>query len=107
MGEAVPSLDVPVVKVTSGLLAFCGGEAILPAPSACIKCGRCAAHCPMNLPPSQIEDAYELKKPELLKKYKVNLCVGCGCCAYVCPAKRPLAQVMALSDGMLREAADK
>jgi len=55
----------------------------------------------MGLMPPYIEKAFELKKPELLKKFKVNMCAECGCCAYSCPAKRPLTQVMTLSNNML------
>jgi len=104
MGQAVPALTVPVVKVTNAILAFSEKDAEPPEESACIKCGRCIAKCPMNLMPSYIENAFELKKIDLLKKYKVNMCAECGCCAYLCPAKRPLAQVMSLSKNMLWEA---
>jgi len=103
MGTAVPNLDMPVVKVTNGLLAFSAKDARLPEATACIKCGRCIAKCPMNLMPSYIESAFEQKKAALLKQYKVNMCAECGTCAYLCPAKRPLAQVMTLSKKMLRE----
>jgi len=104
MGAAVPNLDVPVVKVTNAVLAFSARDADPPAPSACIKCGRCIEKCPMNLMPSLIEGAFELKKIDLLRKLMVNMCLECGCCAYVCPAKRPLIQVMNLSKSLLREA---
>jgi len=101
MGISVPSVDMPVVKVTNCVLALSAAEAQTPVPTACIKCGRCIEKCPMNLMPSFIETAYELKKTDLLRQYKVNLCAECGCCAYLCPAKRPLAQVMTLSKRML------
>jgi len=104
MGMAVPNLDMPVVKVTNAILAFSAKDADQPEPSACMKCGRCIAKCPMGLMPSYIEDAYELKKIEQLRKYKVNMCAECASCAYLCPAKRPLSQVMALSKNMLWEA---
>ena len=107
MGAAVPNLDMPVVKVTNALLAFSGKDAAAPEPSACIKCSRCIEKCPMNLMPSYIENAFELKKLGLLRKYKVNMCAECGCCAYLCPAGRPLAQVMSLSKNMLWEAKQK
>lgn len=103
MGRAVPSLDIPVVKVTNAILALSAKDAEPPKESACIKCGRCISKCPMNLMPPYIENAYELKNHELLKKYKVSLCAECGCCAYLCPAKRPLVQVMTLSKNMIRE----
>ena len=101
MGKAVPDLDMPVVKVTNAVLAFSGKEADSAEPSACIKCGRCISKCPMNLMPSYIENAFELKKLELLRKYKVGMCAECGSCAYICPARRPLAQVMTLAKQML------
>ncbi|MCL2832624.1 MAG: electron transport complex subunit RsxC [Treponema sp.] len=104
MGTAIPDLDIPVVKVTSAVLAFTEKSKSpfeAPETTACLKCGRCIVKCPMNLMPPYIENAFELKKPELLQKYKVNMCLECGCCAYTCPAKRPLVQVMSLSKDML------
>ena len=101
MGAAVPTTNVPIVKITSAALAFTAQDAELPEASACIKCGRCVSMCPMGLMPPYIETAYELKKPELLMKYKVNMCAECGCCAFSCPAKRPLVQVMSLANNML------
>ena len=103
MGKAVPSLDVPVEKITNALLALSAKDAEPPVESACIKCGQCISKCPMNLMPSFIENAFELKKIDLLKKYKVNMCAECSTCAYLCPAKRPLAQVMTLAKNMLWE----
>ena len=101
MGVAIPNLDIPIVKITNAVLAFSEKEARPPEPSACIKCGRCIFKCPMNLMPSNIENAYELNKPESLKKFKVNMCAECACCAFVCPAKKPLVQVMILAKEML------
>jgi electron transport complex protein RnfC len=103
MGVAIPNLDIPIVKITNAVLAFSAKDAKPPEPAACIKCGRCIFKCPMNLMPPNIENAYELKKPELLKKFKVNMCAECACCAFTCPAKRPLVQVMLLSKNMLWE----
>jgi len=102
MGVAIPNLNVPIVKITNALLAFKAKDAEPPEPSPCIKCGRCLFKCPMNLMPPNIENAYELKKPELLKKFKVNMCAECACCAFTCPAKRPLVQVMILAKTMLK-----
>ena len=103
MGIAVPDAEVPVLKGTNAVLAFDRTDAILPEPTACIRCGKCASHCPMRLAPLEIERAFNLKKPEVLEKEKVGLCMECGCCAFGCPAKRPLVQVMKLSKAMLRD----
>ena len=104
MGKAVPSADIPVEKITNAVLALSEKDSIPPLVSPCIKCGRCISKCPVNLMPSFIEEAYELKKLDLLNEYKVNMCLECACCSYLCPAKRPLAQVMTLSKKMLWEA---
>ena len=103
MGTSIPNLDLPIVKITGAALAFSAKEAKVHEPTPCIKCGRCIFQCPMSLMPPNIENAYELKKPELLKKFKVNMCAECACCAFTCPAKRPLMQVMTLSKNMLWE----
>jgi len=97
MGIATTDLDQPVVKNTGAILCFDAKDAEPPAPTPCIKCGRCVNHCPMNLMPTDIERALDLGRPDLLKELKVNLCIECGCCAFVCPAKRPLVQVNKLA----------
>jgi electron transport complex protein RnfC len=107
MGAAVPSMEMPVVKVTNAILALTAKDSVPPVETACIRCGRCIEKCPMDLMPSFIEDAFLLKRVDLLNKYKVNMCAECGCCAYLCPAKRPLAQVMVLSKNMQWEAGRK
>ncbi|MCL2175097.1 MAG: electron transport complex subunit RsxC [Treponema sp.] len=105
MGTSIPNLDlhIPIVKITSAALAFSAKDAEVPESTPCLKCGRCMFKCPMSLMPPQIEEAYELKKPELLKKFKVGMCAECACCAFTCPAKRPLMQVMMLAKNMLWE----
>ena len=103
MGVSVPDVESPVVKNTGAILCFNEKDATPPPATPCIKCGRCIAHCPLNLMPANIETAFELKKPEDLKALKVNLCMECGCCAFVCPAKRPLVQVNKLAKGMLNK----
>jgi electron transport complex protein RnfC len=103
MGVSVPDVESPVVKNTGAILCFNEKDATPPPITPCIKCGRCIAHCPLNLMPANIETAFELKKPEELKELKVNLCMECGCCAFVCPAKRPLVQVNKLAKGMLNK----
>jgi len=103
MGIAIPNLDIPIVKITNAIIAFSAKDAKPPEPTACIKCGRCISQCPMSLMPPLIENAFEQKKMEQLKQFKVNMCAECACCAFTCPAKRPLVQVMTLSKNLLWE----
>lgn len=92
MGIAGVSLDIPVVKGTSGILAFSEKYAHVSKESACIRCGRCVAACPMRLMPTTL-DMYSRKgDTETLMKYNVMNCIECGSCTYVCPAKRYLVQ---------------
>jgi electron transport complex protein RnfC len=84
-------------------LAFSEKDALPPKETACIGCGRCAAHCPLRLMPCEIFNGFKHKDYELLEKSKVNLCMECGCCTYVCPAKRPLVQVNKLAKAALRQ----
>ena len=103
MGVAQYTLDAPVAKGTSALLAFNEKDARPVTPTACIRCGGCIDHCPMNLMPMEFERAFENKDAELLKKLKINLCMECGCCAFQCPAHRPLVQVNKLAKSLVRE----
>ncbi len=103
MGISVPDLEAPIMKNTNAVLAFDEADATDPTPTACIKCGRCAAHCPFRLMPAAIESAYNSKDPVTLKALKVNLCMECGCCSFGCPARRPLVQVNKLAKAMLNK----
>ncbi|MDD6159921.1 MAG: electron transport complex subunit RsxC [Oscillospiraceae bacterium] len=101
MGIAVPDLNQPVMKNTNAILAFAEDGAVLPEPTACIKCGRCIAHCPLKLMPAEIESAFERGDVEGLAELKVNICMECGCCSFICPARRPLVQTNKLAKGQV------
>ena len=103
MGIAVPDLEQPVLKNTNAVLAMSEADAVLPEPTACIRCGRCIRHCPLRLMPSHIVTAYEAGDMERLAELKVNLCMECGCCAYVCPAKRHLVAYNQLGKQLIRK----
>ena len=97
MGGAAPSADYPVLKQNNGLLLFSKQAAVLPEPSACIRCGRCIEVCPMGLEPVEAVAAFNNKDFDTLKARCVDLCVACGSCTYACPAKRPVSQTMTLA----------
>lgn len=102
MGVAAASLEEPLTKTTNCVLALNQKEAQLPPETTCIRCGRCVDYCPMHLMPLDIETAYQLRRADLLERYKVALCIECGCCAYVCPSRRRLVQVMKLGKPLAR-----
>jgi electron transport complex protein RnfC len=88
MGIAQYSLEVPVVKGTSGILVFRRGH--LEKETPCIKCGRCVEVCPMGLMPVRIADYAEKDNFTMCAEYGVKDCIECGACAYVCDTKRPI-----------------
>lgn len=92
MGFSFFNIDVPVVKGSSSLLAFIKDDVSHEEPSACIRCGRCAAACPEHLLPMKLAALAGQNEPEEFKKFGGMECVECGCCSYVCPAKRQVTQ---------------
>ena len=92
MGVAMYTLDVPVQKTSSALLAFEVDEVEEMESSPCIRCGRCVAACPSHLVPSKMETAARLFDNEAFEKLNGLECYECGSCTYVCPAGRRLTQ---------------
>lgn len=92
MGFSFFNIDVPVVKGSSSLLAFIKDDVSHEEPSACIRCGSCAAACPEHLLPMKLAALAGQNEPEEFKKLGGMECVECGCCSYVCPAKRQVTQ---------------
>lgn len=92
MGFAMMTLDTPITKTTSSILAFTEDEVAKNPTTACINCGRCVEVCPSRIIPSRLADYAEKHVHEMFVKYNGLECVECGSCSYVCPAKRPLKQ---------------
>lgn len=92
MGFAMYSLDVPITKNTSSLLAFCKDEVKEVTEGPCIRCGRCSDVCPENLLPARLATLARRNNMEAFTENFGMECVECGCCSYVCPAKREITQ---------------
>ncbi len=105
MGTPLASLDVPVVKGTSGLLAFTDAEARLPTEYTCIKCGRCVEACPQFLNPSRLGRLARAGRFEEMVGYHAFDCVECGSCSFACPSGIPVVQLIRVAKGALRERA--
>jgi electron transport complex protein RnfC len=103
MGFAIPSLDVPVTKGTSGIVALTEREIVHTEEfKPCIRCGRCIDICPMGLMPSMLSVYSEKGFYEDAKEYNLFDCFECGCCTYVCPSKRPIVQQIRLAKSMVK-----
>ncbi len=99
MGLAQSTVDVPVIKGTSGILFF-GDEALEMAPqeeSPCIRCSRCVDHCPIGLMPLLIDHAWRRKDLKEAEALNATDCIECGTCSYVCPSKRHLTENIRLA----------
>jgi electron transport complex protein RnfC len=94
MGMAQSSLDVPIMKNTSGVLLLAKEEIAQYSSHPCIRCGRCADVCPMLLMAGTLSLMIESENFDLAEYTNVMDCIECGSCAYVCPALRPLVQHM-------------
>lgn len=106
MGKALPSLDVPITKGSSGLVVM--NEAFLNQPvrknHPCIKCGECVKACPMHLNPKELGLLAAKREYALMaEQFKLNDCFECGCCSFVCPSAIPLVQYFRVAKAYNRE----
>ncbi len=92
MGAAQVSLDVPVIKTTSGILALTKKECGYAPESPCLRCGKCVDACPMHLMPGAIATAADNDDIDKAEKLCADSCVECGSCSYTCPAHRLLVE---------------
>jgi len=90
MGKAMASADIPVTKGTSGVILVDASEAKRREPSACIRCAKCVAACPMGLEPYLIEKLADYALWDEAESAGAADCVECGSCQFTCPAARPL-----------------
>ncbi|MDA8156482.1 MAG: electron transport complex subunit RsxC [Actinomycetota bacterium] len=103
MGFAISSLDVPVTKGTSGILAL-PGSGLFHADTfgPCIRCSRCVDVCPMALNPGLLSVFAEKGHFEDAKAHNLFDCFECGSCAFVCPSKRPIVQLVRFAKSMVK-----
>lgn len=103
MGIAQRSLDVPVIKGTSGILVLRREELPDTEPSSCIRCARCVAACPMGLLPLFLGAYAERGQLGKAEEFNALDCIECGCCSYVCPARRPLVHAIRVAKADIME----
>jgi electron transport complex protein RnfC len=103
MGMPVASLDVPVLKGTSGILAFPDSSTEHLAEYTCLRCGRCLEACPHFLNPSRLARLARAGRYTEMEAYLVFDCMECGCCTFACPSNIPLVQLIRVGKAAIRK----
>ncbi|MCA9522434.1 MAG: electron transport complex subunit RsxC, partial [Myxococcales bacterium] len=103
MGRAQTSLDVPVLKSTSGILCLTD-ELVTPRREfPCIRCLRCVDACPVYLNPCRLGNLSRFRDYDGMQSLGILDCMECGSCSYVCPSNIPLVQRFRVAKALLRE----
>ncbi|MET3075028.1 electron transport complex subunit RsxC [Pantoea leporis] len=93
MGFTLPSLNVPLVKISNCILAPSASEmGNDQQEQSCIRCSACADACPAKLLPQQLFWYSQGGDHEKARAHNIDDCIECGACAYVCPSNIPLVQ---------------
>ena len=92
MGQAMFTLDVPVIKGSSALLAFKKDEIAHAVTTNCLNCGKCAMVCPEGLICAKLAQASDANDMDAFIKMHGMECIECGTCNFNCPANRNITQ---------------
>ena len=102
MGLAQKSLDVPVIKGTSGILCLDRATSVAFQEFPCIRCGRCVEACPLFLNPTRLAQLARAERPDELEAHHLMSCFECAACSYTCPSRIPLVQWMRFGKALVR-----
>jgi electron transport complex protein RnfC len=104
-GRAVTNDRIPLVKATNCILVLSDAEQF-GNEQPCIRCGDCAAACPVQLLPQQLFWYACADNEDKLRSYGLMDCIECGCCDLVCPSHIPLTADFRMAKARMRELAD-
>ena len=100
MGFKQENLNVPMLKCSNGIIAV---EPTVKEAVECIKCGRCADVCPMELRPLYYTKYALTEDWEGMKAQNAMDCIECGCCEYICSSKIPIVERIKIGKTAIRE----
>jgi electron transport complex protein RnfC len=108
MGQAVSSLDIPILKDTLGVIALTQrqtGRLAARKEYPCIRCASCLEACPLFLNPSQLGLLAQKQEYErMAAEFHLDTCFECGSCTYVCPSHIPLVHRFRVAKAALHKA---
>lgn len=104
MGTAVPHMNIPVQKNTSGVVLMTAEEVALDTDEEgpCIRCGRCIRACACRLSPVLMNNALAAGELETSADLGLLDCIECGGCTFACPARIQLVQRFRVGKQLLR-----
>jgi electron transport complex protein RnfC len=102
MGTAVPNLDIPIQKNTSGIILMTAEETYADKEGPCIHCSRCIRNCPCRLTPAVMNESLEAGDLDDAVRAGLLDCIECGGCTYMCPARIKLVQRFRIGKQRLR-----
>ena len=108
MGPAASSLEIPITKGSTGVIAFTErqtGPIVNRTQYPCIRCGHCVDACPMLLNPAQLGLLGRVGNYQSMEEeHHLFDCFECGCCTFVCPSHIPLVQQFRIAKAAIRKA---
>jgi electron transport complex protein RnfC len=105
-GRSISNDSVPLVKATNSVLVLSKTPPISEE-MPCIRCGECAAVCPIQLQPQQLFWHACADNEAKLRSFGLTDCIECGCCDLVCPSHIPLTFDFRMAKARIREMADE
>ena len=94
MGSSQYSVETPVIKGTSGLLALTENDINDKKELPCLRCGKCVEACPMGLMPLYLSMYSKAEDYDKMLKSGILDCIECGSCSFACPSfKNPVEYI--------------
>jgi electron transport complex protein RnfC len=108
MGFPLASDRNPVTKAANCVLVLTGADLVDTQPELpCIRCGECAAVCPAQLLPQQLNGLIRAERWNDATRAGLADCIECGCCDVVCPSHIPLVEWFRFGKSAVRERDDE
>jgi electron transport complex protein RnfC len=105
-GKSVSTDRVPLVKASNCILVLSAAPS-QGMETPCIRCGDCAAVCPVQLLPQQLFWYACADDEKKLRLHGLTDCIECGCCDLVCPSHIPLTADFRIAKARIQEQADE